>query len=90
MVGTTRSIEITKVSYQVQSTNACLFYQRLGVSCTLCNDFQAARPRQTTERRLAPLYDKSYVYVVIISHNGGMQIPSIPILVSVLFLSLHL
>ena len=31
----------------------------LRVSCALCNNFQAARPRQTTERRLAPLYDKS-------------------------------
>ena len=27
--------------------------------CALCNNFQEARPRQTTERRLAPLYDKS-------------------------------
>ena len=27
MVGTARSIEITKVSYQVQSTDACLCYQ---------------------------------------------------------------
>ena len=44
---------------QVQSTDVFLCYQRLRVSCALCNNFQAARPRQTTERRLAPLYDKS-------------------------------
>ena len=41
---------------QVQSTDVFLCYQRLTVSCALCNNFQAARPRQTTERRLAPLY----------------------------------
>ena len=41
---------------QVQSTDVFLRYQRLRVSCALCNNFQAARPRQTTERRLAPLY----------------------------------
>ena len=60
MVGTARSIEITKVSYDggssPQSTDVFLCYQRLRVACALCNDFQAARPRQTTERRLAPLY----------------------------------
>ena len=44
---------------QVQSTDVFLCYQRLRVSCMLCSYFQAARPRQTTERRLAPLYDKS-------------------------------
>ena len=41
---------------QVQSTDVFLRYQRPRVSCALCNNFQAARPRQTTERRLAPLY----------------------------------
>ena len=45
MVGTAQSIEITKVSYQVQSTDACLCYQRLRVSCTLRNNFQAATCR---------------------------------------------
>ena len=69
MVGTARSIEITKVSYQVQSTDACLCYQRLRISCTLCNNFQAARPRQTTERRLAPLYDKSYAIGCLTYHR---------------------
>ena len=69
MVGTARSIEITKVSYhvgsaimsaQAQSTDVCLCYQRLRVSCMLCNNFQAARQRQTElERRLTPVYDKS-------------------------------
>ena len=60
MVGTARSIEITKVSYHGGSSPVLLCYQiRLRVSCALCNNFQAARPRQTTERRLAPLYDKS-------------------------------
>ena len=68
-----RSIEVTMVgtldrsrlprsaimAAQVQSTDVFLCYQRLRVSCALCNNFQAARPRQTTERRLAPLYDKS-------------------------------
>ena len=44
---------------KVQSTDVFLCYQRLTVSCALCNNFQAARPRQTMERRLAPLYDKS-------------------------------
>ena len=43
MVGTARSIEITKVSYhimaaQVQSTDVCLCYQRLRVSCMLTYD----------------------------------------------------
>ena len=60
MVGTARSIEFTKVSYDggssPQSTDVFLCYQRLRVACALCNDFQAARPRQTMERRLAPLY----------------------------------
>ena len=68
----TRSIEVTMVgtldrsrlprsaimAAQVQSTDVFLCYQRLRVSCALCNNFQEARPRQT-ERRLAPLYDKS-------------------------------
>ena len=44
------------MAVQVQSTDVFLCYQRLRVSCALCNNFQAARPRQTTERRLAPLY----------------------------------
>ena len=69
MVGTARSIEITKVSYQVQSTDAYLCYQRLRVSCMLCNNFQAARPRQTTERRLAPLYDNHMSSNFTISNN---------------------
>ena len=43
---------------QVQSTDVCLCYQRLRASCTLCNNFQAARPRQTTSF-------KSYVGLVI-------------------------
>ena len=43
------------MAVQVQSTDVFLCYQRLRVSCALCNNFQAARPRQT-ERRLAPLY----------------------------------
>ena len=47
------------MAVQVQSIDVFLCYQRLRVSCALCNNFQAARPRQTTERRLAPLYDKS-------------------------------
>ena len=54
------------MAVQVQSTDVFLCYQRLRVSCALCNDFQAARPRQTTERRLAPLYVEhmpSYNYV---------------------------
>ena len=45
-------------------TDVFLCYQRLRVSCALCNNFQAARPRQTTERRLAPLYDKSIIGLV--------------------------
>ena len=44
------------MAVQVQSTDVFLCYQRLSVSCALCNNFQAARPRQKTERRLAPLY----------------------------------
>ena len=47
--------------------------QRLRVSCALCNNFQAARPRQTTERRLAPLYVEhmpSYLY----SGGSGLSI----------------
>ena len=44
------------MAVQVQSTDVFLCYQRLRVSCALCNNFQPARPRQTTERRLAPLY----------------------------------
>ena len=44
------------MAVQVQSTDVFLCYQRLRVSCALCNNLQAARPRQTTERRLAPLY----------------------------------
>ena len=44
------------MAVQVQSIDVFLCYQRLRVSCALCNNFQAARPRQTTERRLAPLY----------------------------------
>ena len=31
-----------------ECTDVFLCYQRLGVSCALCNNFQAARPRQTT------------------------------------------
>ena len=56
---------------QVQSTDVFLCYQRLRVSCALCNNFQAARPRQTTERRLAPLYvdleyDRIMVYCCVV------------------------
>ena len=63
MVGTARSIEITmqgQLSWRLKSRVLMYAYTRR-VSCTLCNNFQAAsyRPRQTTERRLAPLYDKS-------------------------------
>ena len=71
MVGTARSIEITKISYHggsspEYSTDVFLCYQRLRVSCALCNNFQAARPRQT-ERRLAPLYVEhmpSILYII--------------------------
>ena len=63
------------MAVQVQSTDVFLCYQRLKVSCALCNDFQAAtcRPRQTTERRLAPLYVEhmpSYLY----SGGSGLSI----------------
>ena len=56
-----RSPRSAIMAAQVQSTDVFLCYQRLRVSCTLCNKFQTARLRQTTERRLAPLYDKSQV-----------------------------
>ena len=56
------------MAVQVQSTDVFLCYQRLRVSCALCNNFQAARPRQTTERRLTPLYVEhmpSNIYIEI-------------------------
>ena len=59
LLGRLRSPRSAIMAAQVQSTDVCLCYQRLRVSCMLCNNFQAARPRQTTEWRLAPLYDKS-------------------------------
>ena len=62
MVGTLDRSRLPRsaiMAAQVQSTDVFLCYQRLRVSCALCNNFQAARPRQATERRLAPLYDKS-------------------------------
>ena len=55
------------MAVQVQSTDVFLCYQRLRVSCALCINFQAARPRQTTERRLAPLYVEHMPSIIILT-----------------------
>ena len=52
------------------SPEYCLCYQRLRVSCALCNNLQAARPRQTTERRLAPLYVEHMPSIYITSNKN--------------------
>ena len=63
------------MAVQVQSTDVFLCYQRLRVSCALCNNFQAARPRQTTERRLAPLYvEHMPSYIITGAHVHEVQL----------------
>ena len=62
MVGTARSIEITKVRQFKCRVVLMYSYATRGLGFLvrmLCSNLQEARPRQTMERRLTPLYDKS-------------------------------
>ena len=54
MVGTLDRSRLPRsaiMAAQVQSTDVFLCYQRLRVSCALCNNFQAARPDNGAEAR---------------------------------------
>ena len=63
MVGTARSIDRDyqgQLSWQLKCRVLMYSYATRGLGFLVCcNNFQEARPRQITERRLAPLYDKS-------------------------------